>query len=924
MKPGRAGPRLAACAVLLAGAGTAFSVFAAGSSTAGERDAAELALGWLPPALRAGLQLEVRPDPRCASADPFAGLTVDARARRIELCPTADPVRLRLQILAGAFLVADARLGWSRQPGWQRLNGWSRATLAPWRPSARNEAPAAYAAESGRRSPAWDVATFAASWIAERAAAPSDADPPLTCRLLPQARFLHARLRELSDLPPWLREPPRCRAFERWADREHLEAIEIGLATPSTVTMASMFGHVFLRLVRRAPAGHAPLADRTLAFLVENALPVTEERLYAWKGIVGAYAATLVERSLLETYRTYVVTEGRDLRRFRLELSPRETDDLLARLWSVEQAGRYRYTFFGANCATLMVDLVDSVLPDDRQIRYPQALATTPAGTLEGFAEARSETGAPLATFIPETILSFEHEARRAAAARERVARGWRQAVLPDERARLGSLLRELERGDEQERAAAYRALLGDGRRARPGAQLFVRQSLIVESHLSTLANLEAEQARFRLQRERLRTAIDGLRGRLRAALSASPGCAGTLAAATETLAGEETAARAHGYRELRALLDGPCALEAGVSEDLRRLALLESELHFDADLIAGELGDALLFPAPDRALGEQAFAAGLVDLIDYPYVTRVSAPLLVLQQAKVALAQARELRESPEAMRRADLAEQHEEEAAAYTSAVPRTGIDELEAGAGVDGGGAGAQLVLGGAMHDERIGDQRRFGFAAHTALAVMRTRMAVAWRDGRPRVGTWNARVVEYRSLRPSLAPARVGGELFVDTGDRPALARGLEVRVGGGGLLPLLASASLADHLLASVGAVAAFDRPGAGADRRRADVWGLGAAAGLEGRLGLSRDHQGAWVAARASVRPLWTTDGRAGELLAVGELRLPLAERVRLVPGAAGRGLSLRLSATLFASTLRYARSAPGFDRQLAVTLACE
>jgi len=230
------------------------------------------------------------------------------------------------------------------------------------------------------------------------------------------------RWAEATDLPASLRAPPPCAAYEAWAQRPRIERIEIVLATPSTLSMASMFGHVFLRLVQRPEDESLALEDRTVAFLVENAVPVEEDPLYAWKGIAGRFEATLVERSLLETYRTYVVAEGRDLRRFRLNVSPEETDALLERLWSLEHAGRFRYRFFASNCATLMVDLINSVLPPDRQVRYPEALATTPAGTLEGYAGAAAADGGPLVTFIPDTILSFEHQARAAAAVRHRLA----------------------------------------------------------------------------------------------------------------------------------------------------------------------------------------------------------------------------------------------------------------------------------------------------------------------------------------------------------------------------------------------------------------------------------------------------------------------------------------------------------------------
>jgi hypothetical protein len=168
----------------------------------------------------------VRP---CAPGDPYQELAVDVRRRRVTLCRASDPAALRRQLLAAAVLLDDETAGWSRDPAWRRLNGWSRSLLGRW--TARNRAPLATAAPSGRRSPAWDLATFAAEWIVEHTGAPGD-DPPLTCRLLPQARFVHQRLLASAALPARLRAPPRCAAYEAWARRAALARIELVLATP--------------------------------------------------------------------------------------------------------------------------------------------------------------------------------------------------------------------------------------------------------------------------------------------------------------------------------------------------------------------------------------------------------------------------------------------------------------------------------------------------------------------------------------------------------------------------------------------------------------------------------------------------------------------------------------------------------------------
>jgi hypothetical protein len=884
----------------------------AGTPAPADEDGIGRALAWLPAEVRVGLKQVVIGPRACAAADPFAEVRVDVGAGRIELCRGADEPAREQQVVFGALLLFDARTGWSRQPDWRRLNG-------------SNEAPEAYAAASARRSSAWELASFAAAWIAERAAAAgSGADAEalaLTCRLLPQAVFVHGQLQALTAVPQWLRAPPRCRAFEAWARRDHLARVEVVLASPSTVTMASMFGHVFLRLVSRAPeveGAAAALAlaldDRTLAFLVDNQRPVEEERLYALKGIAGAYRATLVERSLLETYRNYVVVEGRDLRRYELRLSPGEREALLRRLWSLKQAGRFRYTFFGRNCATLMVDLINGVLPEQRQARPPQALTTTPAGTLEGYAGARAADGGPLLAFIPGSLLSFEHEARRAALAR----RPW----LPPGAA--GAALTSL---DPEVRAAGYRRLVARvpaSASSREGLRRFLRASAVIEAHLGALANLEQEQALARRQRAALHTEFVRAQAQL-----GRRRCVAARAQVIEAIDVDDPARRHDGYRELRALVEGPCAREPGAGDDLRRAALLASALRYDGDDMDPGVRDVLLFPARARTLGEQPFAAGLAGLLDHPFVTRVSSPLLALQQAMVALGPGEG---SAGQWRRDEVALQVREERAFEARALPYTGIDQVHVGMAVRPSGAGAEtapfaLVLGGAMHDERIGDQRRFGFPSHTALTVMRSETSLLAGTGRPRFGAWKARVIGYRSLRPALSlgaiTPRPGGELAVDLVGRPQLGRALDVRAGGGWVVPLLASADLANHLMVSAGPLATMVRPTRSA--ASGTLWSLGASAALEARLAPTA-HPGVVLGAAASYQPQWSRPAGpfVQDLAARAEAEIALISGWHLPRSRVPRGLAVRLGWELFASTRGRGVDAGGHEQRLLVSLAVE
>ena len=66
-----------------------------------------------------------------------------------------------------------------------------------------------------------------------------------------------------------------CEAFERWADLERLDGVEVVLAAPSTAMVGSLFGHLFVRLAYRDEDGDARryTLSRTVAFLADNDVP---------------------------------------------------------------------------------------------------------------------------------------------------------------------------------------------------------------------------------------------------------------------------------------------------------------------------------------------------------------------------------------------------------------------------------------------------------------------------------------------------------------------------------------------------------------------------------------------------------------------------------------------------------------------------
>ncbi|MEA2698061.1 MAG: hypothetical protein QOI66_2332 [Myxococcales bacterium] len=861
-----------------------------------ERDLLQSTLARLPDAITDRPLTIERDDSPCPPDGLPAERLLTETNGRIHLCRT-DPSLLAQQVTQAVLYAVDAALGWSERADWRRLNGWRVSPTNLWRPSPDNIAPEAFVdARGAARSPRWDLVTFAAAALLDQ----NSGDERIVCRLISQAEFLRARLDELtpgqtSPPPP---PPPACQAFDQWADLDNLEDVELILAAPSSAMVGSLFGHLLLRLRYRDDRGDAPTdLGRAVGFLADNDVPFQDDPAYAFKGIFGVYSATLLERPFLVSYRDYVVLEGRDLRRWRLNLSTVERQRLLQRIWTVRQAGRYRYFFFARNCATLLVDLINSALPPEEATTMPGVLAAPPSSILERFESARTADGRPRATYVPEPILAFEHRARLASRRRRDVEERLIERSPPHLTRALTTAFSQVGLPDASARATGYAALAPLLARADAGAASdvyqFLHDSAELESHLSTVANLEAEERAGTIRRQRLKATVSRLLATLRAdsqALAALPDgasreCGRALNHALAAIADGKPALRLTGYQDLRDELPRLARLAPESAARARLLALLQSEVRYDVARMKAVPGlrDAVLFVDDDKRIDEQPYlTAGDEDagpLLALPTETRVSAPLLALQRTKQVAFAARPLQTAPATVASGgdDAAAEPAEVARvarAYAGALPRSGIDQLAVLAAVNGrlstaamtGQPQVGLIMVGALYDERLGDHRRFGFPSHTAMVVARSAALLAWGAGRPTIAAYDTRLIGYRSLPPSLPESDghrfpFGWDLALDARGSDAQALNAGLSAGYGFILRLWDRNDLADHLLATGGLAYEADFPSAAAPRRDRPQQ-LGVPLGLEfrRRLGPADSHR-SYLSTRLHARPTWLPAG---------------------------------------------------------------
>ena len=854
-----------------------------GNWSAEERSAIERTSERIPDEIRAPATI-VRDATGCGDETTLPDDDHDLLDERgwIHLCaptPGVSPDAIARQVTEARIFAFDRASGWSEDRGWRRLNRWRRSAGSGFALRAANLDPAGFAEPRGRRSPRWDLATYLAALLLD---APGD-DGGIGCRLISQARFLRARV----TVPIG---PARCSAFEEWAALDRLAGVEVVLAAPSTAMLGSLFGHLFLRLCYRDGERDADGGDttpahlsRTVAFLADNDMPFTEDPTYAVKGIVGSYAASLHERAFLDVYRDYVVVEGRDLRRWRLNLTDGERRQLLERIWTALHGTKVAYYFFRRNCATLMVDLVDDIRGPAADDAAPGWLAAPPATTLEPWADARGADGAPLLQFVPEPIDSFEHRARDAARHRLALEPALVDALPPGASDRATAALRDVHAPAVLVRASGYQRLgsLLAGAGSAGDLRAWLADSATIETHLSALANLEAEAREDRQRRDRVRAARDAILARLAADARGSRGGDGATSVpavlgerlnhALDRLGSSSADARLDGYRALLALTRAP-GIDPDLCARLRLLALLQSELRFDVVRMKAEPGlrEALLFSDPDAPIQRQRYLAGYESLLELPCETRVSPSLLSLQKAKQQLFAARRLAsadadgEVPSAAAATVQRQQHE--AREYQASLPHSGIDRFALLGALAAGGAGAPragLMLSAALYDEQLGDHHRFGFPSDTALVVGRSALFLALGAGTPSIAAYDMRIIGYRSLRAPLPESGsgrwpLGWELYATLEGDHTCAITTAPKLGWGLLAPISDRGELTDHALASLSIAYSAYFPESGAIVDRA-AQAISAPLAVELRTGVGAEPRyRSWCAARAWIEPMAT------------------------------------------------------------------
>lgn len=225
----------------------------------------------------------------------------------------------------------------------------------------------------------------------------------------------------------------QCPEFERWADMNNVEGIDLMLAAATSDRPESLYGHLLLAV--RYKSGSSVRSQGFQPVYQYGAITATNVSKvdYFTKGLFGGFYAVIQPNTFRGIDRLFLQYEQRTLRRYALNLSPNELRRAMERLWEAERHITYPYYFLSDNCASMLIDLmapaIDATLPE------PLRAGMMPTEVLDLFASVKNKNRGPLLVKRAETHFSSREVA---------------MSAVPKRRAKLKSILTKLKVNDKK------------------------------------------------------------------------------------------------------------------------------------------------------------------------------------------------------------------------------------------------------------------------------------------------------------------------------------------------------------------------------------------------------------------------------------------------------------------------------------------
>jgi Domain of unknown function (DUF4105) len=268
------------------------------------------------------------------------------------------------RVHAGAPSVARATdeplLTRARTLGIARSIAWLR--LLHYRPDAKGQPVSQidgkgfFLATNGERDPAAELEATLRAF--SRPLEAGREDEHALCRFPARRQLLDERLHFTG-----VQHAPTCPALAHYLTLLDPESIAVVYAANYLNNPASAFGHTFLRLKGRRPAG-STVPDDALAYGVEYIANTDTDNpfLYGFKGLTGLFPGVFRFHSYESKLHEYANGEARDLWEYELALTRAEAALLVLHLWELSST-HLDYYYLTKNCSYHVLATLEAAAP---------------------------------------------------------------------------------------------------------------------------------------------------------------------------------------------------------------------------------------------------------------------------------------------------------------------------------------------------------------------------------------------------------------------------------------------------------------------------------------------------------------------------------------------------------------------------------
>jgi hypothetical protein len=238
-----------------------------------------------------------------------------------------------------------------------------------------------------------------------------------------------ARLSWLKDnLPSFNEKLPRikCSQFIEWRHFLNSGSLSLVYVSPSIDSSGSIFGNTFLKINPPKLSKNVfnkdknTLNARAISFAVDNTNSVQDDWFYSIKATFGKYHGKITVEPYIERIARYKNIENRNIWEYELNLSPLETEQLLAHVWELMHT-KIDYYYLDENSAFLLISLIESIKPE-LNLTETFSLQVLPVDTIRLLIQKEVISNIK---YIPSTLTNIQYHLNEYDSAQQNLVKGF-------------------------------------------------------------------------------------------------------------------------------------------------------------------------------------------------------------------------------------------------------------------------------------------------------------------------------------------------------------------------------------------------------------------------------------------------------------------------------------------------------------------